>query len=69
MYIRSNTVFRVAIGGCTLTAKYCDIGKFLFIEDAHVVRDMINMMDTGIASVSQRIEEINYRVEYLEGIS
>lgn len=68
MYIRSNTLYRVEIGGCRLTAKYCDIGKFLFIEDAHVVRDMINMIDSGIASVSQRIEEINYRVEYLEGM-
>jgi hypothetical protein len=69
MYIRSDTLFRVEIGGCTLTARYCDIGKFLFIEDANVVRDMINMIDTGVASVSHRIEETNYRVEYLEGIS
>lgn len=66
MYVRSSTVFKVAIGGCTLTAKYCDIGKFLFIEDAHVVKHMINMIDTGDTVISQRVENIDYRVEFLE---
>jgi hypothetical protein len=68
MYIRSNTLFRVAIGGCTLTTKYCDIGRFLFIEDTYIVKHMINMIDTGDTVISQRVEDIDYRVEFLENV-
>jgi len=68
MYIRSNTLFRVAIGRCTLTTKYCDIGKFLFIEDTYIVKHMINMIDTCDKVISQRVENIDYRVEFLENV-